>query len=536
MARRKPAKLSIVDNRRALGIIRVSSGKQAENNSPGTQRDGIKGYSKDAAIDLVRVVEIHESAKDSELRKEYRRVLDEAKNDGILHVVFWHWDRHTRNFTDSEAMERDVKAGIFVLHIGSERKVFDKSSPDSEWLVADINTFQAKGYVRGMSTRAKESLRRKADAGWYPGRPPIGWRNQKLVTADGQVKDRGGTIEPTTWGERLWRELYRWRVERGLSVRAICNAITAHNPPLVPANKLASLANPSRIDDLLKNPFSKGWFWFDGKLYRGKHQAFLSEDEWDKLQATFGRRTPQQQRRHDGLFTTPSLRLHCANEVCGCMVTYAPKWKGERLYRYYHCGDAKKLHDRQVNVTEEDILAQLATAVDEIEISERLASLVADALNENHRRAQVEKDREVATYKAQLTELRARADRAYDVLDAGTIGREEYKRQIDRFRAEEDAVFAKLRRAEKEIDGSYLATAQQILELCKSARILWESRSKIEQRDLLAELLWNPLLDGTKVRYDLKKPFRVVSEMREKEDWRALVDDFRTACIELRAA
>jgi hypothetical protein len=37
---------------------------------------------------------------------------------------------------------------------------------------------------------------------------------------------------------------------------------------------------------------------------------------------------------------------------------------------------------------------------------------------------------------------------------------------------------------------------------------------------MLKQLLWNPQLEGTTVRYDLKKPFRILSEMRESGEWR----------------
>ena len=53
--------------RRALGIVRVSSRKQLDNNSPNVQRDGIVAYAcRDLELDLVRVEELHESAKRSD--------------------------------------------------------------------------------------------------------------------------------------------------------------------------------------------------------------------------------------------------------------------------------------------------------------------------------------------------------------------------------------------------------------------------------------------------------------------------------------
>ena len=97
-------------------------------------------------------------------------------------------------------------------------------------------------------------------------------------------------------------------------------------------------------------------------------------------------------------------------------------------------------------------------------------------------------------------------------------------------------MFDKLEEAQTQIDGAYLATAQRILELAKTLRHQWETLSPEQKRDLLAELLENPQLDGTTVLYDLKKPFVVLSEMRERKEWRARIDDFRTALVEMARA
>ncbi len=70
------------------------------------------------------------------------------------------------------------------------------------------------------------------------------------------------------------------------------------------------------------------------------------------------------------------------------------------------------------------------------------------------------------------------------------------------------------------IDATYLATAQHVLELAKHAKVGWNRRTREQQRDLLAELVCNPRLDGRTLRYDLQKPFAVIAKMRAANDWR----------------
>ncbi len=107
-----------------------------------------------------------------------------------------------------------------------------------------------------------------------------------------------------------------------------------------------------------------------------------------------------------------------------------------------------------------------------------------------------------------------------DMKLAGSLDDATFRRQLERIQKERRLNFDLLQDTQGQVDGAYLVTAQRVLELAKNAKSLWEGRSPEERRDLLAKLLWNPVLDGRSVRYDLKKPFRVLHEMREKENWR----------------
>jgi hypothetical protein len=42
----------------------------------------------------------------------------------------------------------------------------------------------------------------------------------------------------------------------------------------------------------------------------------------------------------------------------------------------------------------------------------------------------------------------------------------------------------------------------------------------------------NPRPDGESIRFDLSKPFQILSEMRENPEWRARVEEFRNAVRE----
>ncbi len=94
-------------------------------------------------------------------------------------------------------------------------------------------------------------------------------------------------------------------------------------------------------------------------------------------------------------------------------------------------------------------------------------------------------------------------------------------RQVKQVREERLRITEQLKHAQLAISDAGMETAKSILELSISAKSLWEKRSPLERRELLNELLSNPVLDGVTVRYEIKKPFRILSEMAESSKWRS---------------
>ena len=79
----------------------------------------------------------------------------------------------------------------------------------------------------------------------------------------------------------------------------------------------------------------------------------------------------------------------------------------------------------------------------------------------------------------------------------------------------------KVEAANEDLDDTWLVTAQRTLELAKTAKELWVSRSGAEKRALLDLLVSNPTLSGRKLTFELKKPFALVAEIRRNGVGRA---------------
>lgn len=83
------------------------------------------------------------------------------------------------------------------------------------------------------------------------------------------------------------------------------------------------------------------------RVVRSQARANLRGRRWTRLQASFGRRPAYKKIKHQGLFAQGELTLTCAAPDCGCKITYAPKEKNGKTYRYYRCADGRRVHRGQ---------------------------------------------------------------------------------------------------------------------------------------------------------------------------------------------
>lgn len=526
----------VEDNDRAMLICRISDKKQKDGVSLEAQEHHAKEYAQRFGLRVVATRPFQESAKKSKLRAEFHAAIDEARRKNIRHLVFYVWDRISRNFTDAEMLEEMIRDGEITLHVASGGTVLHAGSDDADFFLFDITIAQAKQDNRARRRKTIDGMEQRCRNGWHPSRPPSFYRQVPVLDEEGRPKRRGSTVVgPSPEGRSLVRREAELHLQ-GMSLELIRKRCVEEG--LVPASRLAQYTT-SMIDRHLKNcfyaaipnphpdPARPGEMYISQFVWRGiwypaKHEPIFTADEWTKLQASFGLEPGYRKRKHEGLFAQGPLGLSCAE--CGCKITYAPKTKNEITYRYYRCADGRRVHRasgaRQINVREEEILGQFVGAVEAIEITATFAEAVADALNETHRAAMAARAKSADVYRAEIHELEQREDRLFDRFDAGEIDRQTHDRQLARLRADKAERFERLRAADTDTDSQYLVTARTVLELARDARSLLEARSDRDKVQLLSRLVWNPKLDGRTVRYDFKKSFAILAAMQRDGEWR----------------
>ena len=515
-------------NKKAIAILRVSSMKQEDGFSHAVQQKYAQDYCdrdcNNQKLELVQVFTITESAKDSSARKKYSEAINYAVKNKIGNVIFYMQDRETRNLTDLEENEKRVMNGDFIIHFSHDRKCLHKDSPESEYLTRAFSGIMARNYVRILASRISDGMKQKAEQGWWPSNhPPLGYVTKREIDpATGQFKKRGTTIalDPNSNNRAIVLKEFELRA-KGYSLEAIRKEIKESG--LLTA-KQALKYNIATIDGRLKNPFYKGQFFWQGELYKGKHDLFVPMALIIEVEKMSGKKASAIVREESEHTLLMGGWLKCS---CGCNIVYDPKTKkilktGEtKTYHYAHCTDGKEVHKTQKGLitTTDKIWRQLGSVIDKISISEEFANDISEALNKLNLKTKKVIHIQQAELSDKCKELETQEDQLTDLLLNQTIDKQAYDRQLVRIRGNRESLLQQLEQLRLSLQDTFMESVKSILELATSAKSLWNTRSAQDRKEFLNSILSNPILDGVTVRYELKKPFAVLVKMSEKEDW-----------------
>jgi DNA invertase Pin-like site-specific DNA recombinase len=503
------------DSSDAIAILRVSSHRQRDGVSHEAQEKEIRDYCTFNGLNLVRVVKLIESAFDSDERKKFDAAMTGAFKAHIRHVLFYMYDRESRNLTHAERNEKLVKAGIFVIHYVRDRKVLHQGSSDSDFFIRDISAATNKHYSRSLSTKINDSMVQKAENGWYPSnRPPLGYTTKRENDENGRELRRGLAYvipDPDTRKVKWVQMEFELRA-RGLSYETIRKTVIASG---LLTQKEIKQYKIGTIEYRIKNPFYEGYFLWKGKRYKGKHELIIPPKTIQLARDNAGKGKVARTQDEFGLFAGGWLK--CAE--CECLITYDPKTKVYKngkttTYHYYRCSNGKGFHARKTFITEQDIWEQFGQVIDLISISRETAERLAEGLNVTHRKVAAAHLKKIDELKEELASLTEREDRAYDDMLSGLLDAEGFKRQRERIRNERVRLSDELERSKSAVSGKNLVSVSAIIELAMSAKSIYLSRTPRERREFLELILSNPSLRGLTVEYTLKKHWDELIKMR----------------------
>lgn len=310
-------------------------------------------------LNITEVRRESHSAKASGSRPVYNELLQDILSGKFNAILTWAPDRLSRNAGDLGSLV-DLMDQKLLHEIRTHGQKFG-NNPNEKFLLM-ILCSQAKLENDNKSLNVKRGLRAKLELGLWPGTPPTGYLSEYRT-------DRKGHILTDPQRAPIIRKMFEKVANEQYSGRDIHNWLKKDLNFTTKGGKHLSLSN---IYIILKNTFYYGVVQYpegSGKWYTGKHEAIITKEIYDKVQARLTRNNIVRISRE---FAFTKL-MTCG--LCGSGVSAEEKYKElkdgtNKIYVYYGCSRSRDLNCKSGYIREEDLVDQLAKVIDQMDINE----------------------------------------------------------------------------------------------------------------------------------------------------------------------
>jgi len=227
---------------------------------------------------------------------------------------------------------------------------------------------QSNQYSIDLSIDVKRGLKSKIEKGDKPGTPNIGYiddrmgrKGEKRLLKDPEKFEKVKLLlKEALTGKYNYSSLFRLGKEIGLAPRKW--------------RRGKGDLSKSTLVGIIKNPVYAGRFWYDGVLYKGRHEAIITWDEHLKLQTLFGRKDQPRPIKHENKYTG----LFKCGECGYTIIPKPPKKKlikstGEvKFYKYWRCSHkSKDCNCSQKSILEDNLTEQVNGYLKNVELDKK---------------------------------------------------------------------------------------------------------------------------------------------------------------------
>ena len=188
----------------------------------------------------------------------------------------------------------------------------------------------------------------------------------------------------------------------------------------------------SKLYYLLENPFFIGKFRWKKKEYPGSHEPLIKEEIFNLAQSIRKNRSIRKnyERKHSFLL---SSFIFCK---CGRRFTAEKHTKPSgKKYAYYHCTRGEKCHD-SFCVPCGDLEKQVEEKFKDVQFSEEFYQNLLDKLKQKYDGHKKNKNEEINSLTKKKEAVEKKRDKAEQALFNGTITKEVYQRNSEKFENE----------------------------------------------------------------------------------------------------
>jgi site-specific DNA recombinase len=406
----------------ALYARKSTESEERQIQSIDDQLNFLKEMADREELKIVETITESKSAKDPDKRDGFKKLLaliNSGKVDGIL---AWKIDRLSRNPIDSATIQYYLQKGKIKCIKTAERDYL----PEDNALVYAVEQGMANQFVRDLSKNVKRGMKSKAEQGWFPNIPPIGYLNSK-------TREKGReTILTDELRFPIVRKMWDLMLTGNYNLPQVLKIATDDwGLKTSPRKKLGG--RPICVSYMWKiftNIFYTGQFEYGGQIYPGKHTPMITLDEYERVQYILGRKSKPRSKTH--VFPYTGFMI-CGG--CGAVITGTEKIKhlkiGEsRKYVYYHCTKRKQGVDcAEPRLTKDELEAELLRVISEQTIHPKICELGFRIIREMHSTESSEQEKLLVNHTNNLNDVQRKLNNLTAFLLSETISEDEYKVQ-----------------------------------------------------------------------------------------------------------
>ena len=491
---------------KAVLFCRVSSKEQEETGySLPAQEKLLKDYSNFNKFEIAKIFSISESASGKKQRQIFDSMVEFSKKQNIKIMICEKVDRLTRNIKDSvdinEWINKDAERQV---HFVKENVVLDKDSKSNEKFIWNIKVAVAQYYIDNLSEEVKKGQKEKLAQGWLPTKPPLGYKTS------GEKGRKFHIID--TEKSKFIKRMFSLYATGNYSIKKLAETMAKDGMKSDYGNKVIK----SRIHQYLTDPFYIGKNRWNGQLYPGKQETFISSEVFEKVQKTLKSKTTPKYRKHDFLFKS---LIRC--KECTGLIT----WEVQKGIVYGHCNHYRGC-TQTIWFTEPQIEEQLVKFVTNLEVKNpRLMAWIRKALKESHKELIEYNTTSSNELNERFKTIEGRFEKIYDDKLDGKITEEFYNKQFKRYTKEKEEIAESLNKQSKNSNKFY-QLSMNIYDLAQRAKEIYHKAKSVNIKRQLIRLIFSNLsINQGVLDYEYSKAFKLLYEAVEATNSSKLQDD-----------
>ena len=487
---------------KAVILARISSKEQREGHSLDAQLRNLRLYADRKGLEIVKEFTLIESST-KHRRPEFDQMIHFIKSQKEkMALIVDTVDRLQRSFKETPVFNELMEQDVLELHFVKEGNVITKEANSSQKLMWNMGVVMAQSYTDQLSDNVRRSFKYKVKNGEWCGAAPMGYLN----AIDG--KTGKATVIPDPQNAEIIKRIFVEYATGSYSLAELARKAKDWGLRSKKGNAIVT----QLIHHMIKNPFYYGVMKVKGELYAHNYEPIITKQLYDACQnvrTSRGRKNAVKETKYPFLFRG---LINCATS--GRQVTCDLK-KGK--YVYLICRDPEN-PEKKLWIKERDVLEQVEEVLESIQLPPSFLPDITEHIEKLHEAEKQYHHDSIKALNAEMEEVNTQLDRLTDLLINETIHKEAYDRKF----AELQAKRKELSTRQEEHQGGnedFKEAITTLLSLASKAPEIFKSSKTSVKRSLIGFIFSNLSLNGAKLEYTLREPFKSFENVGGYQKW-----------------